>query len=146
MVRRDSRTADLFDVPRPAAPVPGGMDYRPLITAMVGQMLDAAARLGKDRFQVAAEVSRLVGREVSKYMLDAYSAPSREDYNAPAWLMAPLEVVSESWTYSRWLAEVRGGRLLIGRDALAAELGRIERQKDELARTAQAIKEQLRHG
>lgn len=146
MTRRDSRTADLFEVPRPVDPAPGGMEFRPLITAMVGQMLDAAARLGKDRFQVAAEVSRLVGREVSKYMLDAYSAPSREDYNAPAWLMPPLEAVSETWIYSRWLAEVRGGRLLVGRDALAAELGRIERQKDELARTERAIKEQLRHG
>ncbi len=146
MTRRDTRTPDLFEVPHPASAVPGAMDFRPLITAMVGQMLDAAARLGKDRFQVAAEVSRLVGREVSKYMLDAYTAPSREDYNAPAWLIAPLEVVSETWIYSRWLAEVRGGRLLIGRDALAAELGRIERQKDELHRAERAIKEQLRHG
>lgn len=144
MTRRDRVTVDLFEVPRPAAPVAGSMDYRPVITALVGQMLDAAARHAKDRYQVAAEVSRLAGKEVSKYMLDAYSAPSRDEYNIPAWLMPLLESVCETHDYSVWLAGVRGARLSVGADALAAELGRIDRQRDELASQARAIKGQLR--
>lgn len=144
MTRRDRVTVDLFEVPRPATPTPGSMDYRPVITALVGQMLDAAARNGKDRYAVAAEVSRMAGKEVSKYMLDAYSAPSRDEYNIPAWLMPLLEAVCETHEYSVWLAGVRGARLSIGRDALAAELGRIDRQRDELGAQAKAIKDQLR--
>lgn len=144
MTRRDRVTLDIFDVPRPASPTPGSMDYRPVITALVGQMLDDAARSGKDRYQVAAEASRLAGKEVSKYMLDAYSAPSRDEYNIPAWLMPVLESVCHSHAYGAWLAEVRGARLSIGADALAAQLGRIDQQRDELAAQARLLKDQLR--
>lgn len=146
MTRRDSHTADLFAVPRPASPLPGSQDYRPVIAGMVGQMLDLAARIGKDRYAVAAEVSRLAGKEVSKYMLDAYSANSRDDYNVPAWLMPLIEAVCECHIYSSWLAGVRGGQLSIGRDALAAELGRVTRERDELTERQRALKDQLRRG
>lgn len=145
MTRRDRQTGDLFfEVPRPAAPVPGSMDFRPVVTALVGQMLDHASKNGKDRWAVAADVSRLAGKEVSKNMLDAYSAPSREDYNVPAWLMPLLETACDSHLYTAWLADVRGARLSIGRDALAAELGRISRERDELTERQRALREQLR--
>lgn len=144
MTRRDRLTPDLFDVPRPAAPLPASMDYRPVVTGIVGQMLDAAHRLGKDRYAVAAEVSRLADKEVSKYMLDAYSAPSREEFNAPAWLMPLLEVACETYAYTAWLAGVRGAQLAIGRDALAAELGRVRQERDELAEREHQLRDRLR--
>lgn len=145
MTRRDRETADLFfEVPRPAAPVPGSMDFRAVVTSLVGQMLGDAARNGKDRWAVAADVSRLAGKEVSKYMLDQYSAPSRDDYNIPAWLMPLLETACDSHAFSAWLAEVRGARLSIGRDAVAAELGRIARERDELKQRETALRDQLR--
>ncbi|MEP7041891.1 MAG: hypothetical protein ABI843_02445 [Dokdonella sp.] len=144
MTRRVRENGDLFDVPRPAAQIPASMDYRPVLAGIVSQMLEQATTAGKDRYAVAAEMSRLAGKEISKYMLDAYSANSREEYNIPAWLMPLLEVACGSYLYSNWLAEVRGGRMMIGRDALAAELGRLERQKGELAREEKAIRERLR--
>lgn len=146
MTRRDLRTADLFEVPRPASPVPGSQDYRAVIAGLVGQMLDLASRAGKDRYAVAAEVSRLAGKEVSKYMLDAYTAASREEYNAPAWLVPLIEAVCDCHLYSSWLAEIRGGRLYIGRDSLVAELGRVERACEELADQRRALKDQLKRG
>jgi hypothetical protein len=144
MTRRDRVTVDLFEVPRPAAPIAASMDYRLVIAKMVHEMLDKAARAGKDRYAVAAEMSRLADKEISKYMLDAYSAPSRDEYNIPAWLMPLLEAACVSHLYSSWLAEIRGGCLMIGRDALAAELGRISSEKNELAERERAVKEQLR--
>lgn len=144
MTRRDRVTVDLFEVPRPAPERAGSMDYRPVVTALVGSMLDEAARAGKDRYQVAAEASRLAGKEISKYMLDAYSAPSRDEYNVPAWLMPVLETVCHSHAYGIWCAEIRGARLSIGRDAVSAELGRVERQRDELAAQAKALRDQLK--
>jgi len=39
---------------------------------------------------------------------------------------------------------VRGGRLYVGADALAAELGRIERQRDALHAQASTIKRRLK--
>lgn len=137
---------DLFEAPRPAAPLPGSMDFRAVVTSLVGEMLKHADRNGKDRWAIAADVSRLAGREISKYMLDAYTAPSRDDYNTPAWLMPLLEIACDSHLYSAWIAEIRGGRLFIGRDALAAELGRMQRERDEIDAHSRNLRDQLRRG
>ena len=146
MTRRTVRsigTGDLFEVPHTPAPVPGSMDYRAVVAHLLSQMI---AESGLDRFEVAARMSRLTGKDVSKYMLDGYTAESREEFNAPAYLIPVAELVCESHLYSNWLAGIRGGRLLVGRDALNAELGRIERQRDELGTQARQLKEQLRRG
>lgn len=130
MTRRDSVTLELFQVPQPAAPVEAGMDYRATVSRMVSDMLDGA---GMERAVVSAECSRLVGKEVSKYMLDAYSSPARADYNAPAYLMPALEAACATHAFSAWIADVRGGQLLIGAEALNAELGRLEQIKHATA-------------
>lgn len=125
----------------PAMPLDGSMDYRPVVCGLTAKMLK-----GHDRHDVAAACSRLTGKDVSKYMLDSYCAESKEDFNPPAWLMPVIEVTTESWDYSTWLASVRGARLMIGRDALAAELGRIQREKDRLNQAERALKDQMRRG
>lgn len=141
MSRRDHTTGDLFAVPVPAAPLPGSMDFRATLSHLTGEMLRAA---GKDRHGIAATCSRLTGKDVSKYMLDGYTAESREEFNLPLWLVPALETACSAHDLSTWLAGVRGGRLLIGREALAAELGRITRQKQDLADQERALKDQIR--
>ena len=141
MSRRDSATGDLFAVPQPAAPLPGSMDFRATLSHLVSEMFRAA---GKDRHTIAAMCSRLTGKDVSKYMLDGYTAESREEFNLPLWLVPALETACSAHDLTNWLAGVRGGRLLIGPEALAAELGRITRQKQELADQERALKEQMR--
>ncbi len=141
MSRRDASTGDLFAVPQPAAPVSGAMDYRTVMAHLLAEMLRESSR---DRYAVAAEASRLAGKELSKYMLDAYTAESRETFNAPAWAIPALETACGSHRITSWLAGVRGGRLLIGREALNAELGRLERQRDEAGQQIRALRDQLR--
>lgn len=130
MIRRvaDTQTPDLFEVPEPAAAVPAGLDYRAAIAHLVGELLRQA---DGDRHQVAAEMSRLTGKDVSKYMLDAYASEARDDFNVPLYLVPALETAVHSHVLTDWLVRTRGGRLLIGRDALNAELGRLERQHDQ---------------
>lgn len=142
---KDDRTLDLFDVPQPAAPLPGAMDYRSVVCGIVTQMLrDAMAREPEiDRHDIAARVSRLTGKEVSKYMLDAYTSEAREEFNAPAWLMPALAVACDSLLYANWIASVHGGRLSIGREVLTAELGKLERQKIELERLIKNLKSRV---
>lgn len=141
VTRRDTQTPDLFAVPQPAAPVPASMDYRATLAHLIADMLRES---GHDRYALAAMTSRLVGKEVSKYMLDAYTAESREEFNLPAYLIPALETACESHAISNWLAGVRGARLMVGRDAVTAEIGRIERQRDELTEQIRAIKARLR--
>jgi len=120
-------TGDLFAIPRPAAPIEGSMDYRPIVTREVREMLAEASAAGMDRWDIALRASKLAGRDVSKMMLDGYTADSREEFNVPLWLAPVLETACDSTRLSGWLAGVRGGRLLIGEDVLDAEVGRAER-------------------
>lgn len=141
MTRRDARTQDLFAVPQPAAPVPASMDYRAVVAHLTTELLHAS---GLDRYEIAARASRLAGKDVSKYMLDAYTAESRDGFNLPAWLVPVIESVCNDHRITAWIAEVGGGRLYLGADALAAELGRIEGQRDAMALQARALKDTLR--
>lgn len=132
MTRRsaDDKTLDLFHVPEPET-APAGMDYRAPVSGLVGRMLKAAEG---DRHEIAARASSLTGTSVTKCMLDAYASEARETFNLPFYLVPALEAACESLELSNWLAHVRGGRLLIGRDALAGELAKLERQRSQTSR------------
>jgi hypothetical protein len=131
--RRDSLSGDLFvDMPRPAPALPASMDFRPQLSHLVGDMLAAAhARDPElDRYGIAAVVSRLAGKEVSKAMLDGYTAESREAFNLPMWLVPALETACGSTALSEWLAAIRGGRLVLGPAAIDAEIGRLQGERE----------------
>lgn len=139
--RSDALTGDLFTIPRAAAPIPASMDYRATVTLLVGDMLADAHAAGLDRYEVAAKASRLAGRDVSKNMLDGYTAESREEFNCPLWLAPVLESVCNSTLLADWHASVRGGRLVIGADTLDAEIGRLERVREDAAGKIKQLKE-----
>jgi hypothetical protein len=134
---KDFKTLDLFAVPVPAAPIPGALDYRRAVCELVSTALGDTS---KDRYDVGAQMSRLAGREVSKNMLDAYSSPAREEFNLPCYLVPALEVACGTHAITAWLAEVRGGRLLIGKEALHAELGKMQAMSDELRKRMRDLK------
>lgn len=131
MRRRDSATADLFAMPCPAAAIPASMDYRKPVSHIVAAMFAEAAAAGLDRYEIAARASRLAGRDISKAMLDGYTAESREEFNLPLWLSAVLETVCSSTRLTEWLASVRGGRVFIGAATLDAEIGRLASERDQ---------------
>jgi hypothetical protein len=140
--RRDLHTGDLFAaIPRPAPAVPGGLDFRAHLSHLVSEMLAAAHTAGLDRYAVAATASRLAGREVSKPMLDGYTSEAREAFNLPLWLVPALETACENTVLSSWLAEVRGGRLVLGPAALDAEIGRLEAELDDGKKTLKSLRE-----
>lgn len=134
---RDTSTPDLFAVPRPASTRPGEMDYRAAIAHLTAGALKGATG---DRFDVSAAMSRLTGHEVSRYMLDAYTSEARDTFNLPFWLVPALEVTCETHALSNWLADVRGARLLVGRESLTAELGKLERIKAEASRKIRELR------
>jgi len=138
--RSDALTGDMFAVPRPAAQVPGSMDFRQPVTLIVGDMLKDAHAAGLDRFEVAARASRLAGRDVSKAMLDGYTAESREEFNCPLWLAPVLEIVCSSTRLAEWHGSVVGGQLLLGAATLDAEIGRLERERQLACEQIKALK------
>lgn len=141
MKRRDPLTLDLFEVPQPVAPLPASMDYRAQMSALIAAMLK---KTNKDRFEIAAVCSRLSGTEVSKYMLDAYASEARETFNIPLWLVPVLEEACESHDLTNWLVAVRGGRLYLGKEVLSAELGNLEKEREEIMRLIKEVKSRMR--
>ncbi|MCY1288840.1 hypothetical protein D9M68_744700 [compost metagenome] len=137
---KDDRTFDLFEVPQPILAVPGQGNYSIQISELVGEMLKST---DIDRYEVAARMSRLSGDDISKGMLDAWSSQARIDHNLPFYRAALLEEVCASHLLTNWLVSLRGGRVAYGRDALLAELGRLERQRDESARQARELKRRM---
>lgn len=121
---------DLFEIPQPVAPMPGSMDFRGTVSELISLMLAEAHRAGMDRHEVAARASRLSGKDVTKNMLDGYTAPGREEFNCPLWLSPVLEIVCESTSLAAWHAGVHGGRLSVGAETLDAEIGRLMRERE----------------
>lgn len=137
---RDALTLDLFDVPHAQAPTPGNLD---LDVDLRHALSDALKHSDLDRYQVAAEMSRLTGRDISKYMLDAYTAESRTDHNFPIRYAAAFEQATGSYCLTNLLAKARGCKVLVGDEALLAELGRVEQMEAELKQQKAALKRYL---
>lgn len=132
MTRRAAGAAsgDLFEIPQPAVSMPGSMDFRATVSELISNMLAEANRMGMDRHEVAARASRLSGKDVTKNMLDGYTAPAREEFNCPLWLAPVLEIVCCSTPLASWHASVHGGRVSVGAETLDAEIGRVLRERE----------------
>lgn len=138
---RDKLTLDLFQIPQPRPALAGNVDLDvPLREALNDGMRHAEG----DRHAIAAEMSRLTGRDISRYMLDAYTGESRADHNFPFRYAAAFEQATGSYCLTNLLAKARGCRVLVGEDALLAELGRIEREEQDLKTQKAALRKYLR--
>ena len=136
----DTRTPDLFSVPSAPREAPGALNVGIELRHVLSAVLKTTP---KSRFEVAARMSELLGVEVSKNQLDAWTAESREGWRFPLEYVLAFEVACESRALTEWLAERRGCRVLVGRDALFAELGRIEHHEAQLREQRRRLKRAL---
>ncbi|MDP2808677.1 MAG: hypothetical protein Q8O34_00845 [Rhodocyclaceae bacterium] len=133
----DTLTADLFEVPMPAASLPGALDYSLAVRRLLADAIKAS---DINANQIAARMTELIGHPISEHQLHAWTAPSREGWRFPLEYLPAFEAAAETHAITAWLANTRGGRLLVGREALNAELGRLERLRDEAGRKIKQLK------
>jgi len=126
---KDELTLDIFAVPEPVTPTPGSGNYAAQVSELVGIVLKDCP---VDRYEVAAQMSRYSGDDVSKHMLDAWSSPARSDHNIPFYRIPLLEEVCQSHVFTDWIVHLRGGRVAYGREALAAEYGKLSRIQERV--------------
>lgn len=134
---KDPYTLDIFEVPAPVVPTPGSGNYAAQVSELVGSVLKQSPA---DRYEVAAQMSRLSGDDVSKHMLDAWSSPARTDHNIPLYRVPLLEEVCHSHDFTDWLVHLRGGRVAYGREALDAQYGKLQRMRDKLQHDMRELK------
>ena len=116
---KDDLTLDIFEVPVPVVPMPGSGNYAAQVSELVGTVLKDCP---VDRYEVAAQMSRLSGDDVSKHMLDAWSSPARSDHNIPLYRIPLLEEVCQSHAFTDWLVHLRGGRVAYGRAGFGSRI------------------------
>lgn len=139
--RADTATGDLFEVPQAPAHGPGSLDYDAELRHLLS---DALKRTPLSRYEVAARMSELTGQSISKEMLDAWTAESKTPWRFPFQFAAAFEVACDTTCLQDLLARKRGCRVLVGREALLAEYGRIRQQQDELSARERALRQLLR--
>ncbi len=139
--QQDDRTLDLFaSIPRAIPAAPGALNFSVELRAVLSQALKTTPHT---RYQVAAQMSELLGLEVTKYQLDSWTAESRDAWRFPFEYAVAFEVACSSTCLQELLSRKRGSKVLIGEESLLAELGRIEQMEGELKRQKQAIKQYL---
>lgn len=133
----DPLTLDLFEVPMPRVPLPGALDVGLQLRHLISDLLKASP---KTRFEIAARMSELLGHEVSTHQLNAWTAESREGWRFPLEYLPAFEVAVETHQVTTWMADLRGCKVLVGKDAMDAEIGKLERLKEDAARRIKQLK------
>jgi len=121
---------DYFVVPTPADVRPGsiaGLDIE------LRQALSASLKAQPlSRYEVAAKMSEMLGDDISKNMLDAYTAESRDTHQISVVRLVAMILATRDYDLLALVAEKVGCRLLVGEEAIAAEMGFIDHEIDEL--------------
>ncbi|WP_035218577.1 hypothetical protein [Desulfatibacillum aliphaticivorans] len=86
------------------------------------------------RVQVAGEMSHLLGDvEISRYMLDTWTAESKEGHRFPAEYLPAFCRVTDNTEPLELLAEASGCFAMPGQDALRAQMQKIEEEIKRLS-------------
>lgn len=133
----DTLTMDLFEVPVPTAPLPGALNFSLTLRHLIS---DALKSNPLTRTDIAARMSELTGDSITKHQLDAWTAESREGWRFPLEYLPALEVACETTVLTAWIASIRGGKVLMGKEALDAEIGKLERLKEDAGRKIKQLK------
>ena len=137
MKRPDTLTGDLFMVPVEPERLPGALDYGLALRRLLAESIkDCPA----NAHAIASRMAELTGHPITEHQLHAWTAPSREGWRFPLEYLPAFEAATETVAITAWLAATRGGRFLVGREALNAELGRLERMRDDAGRKIKQLK------
>jgi len=92
------------------------------------------------RYQVAARMSELIGQDITKSMLDSWTAESKENHRFPAIFLPAFCEATGSSDPLKLLSSLVGVFMLPGPEALRAEIRRIE---EEIMKKQQEKKKRL---
>ena len=143
MPRRDTSTLDLFEVPAAPALIGGSLDYDRELCAV---LTEAIEKSGMTRYQIGARISELCNDDVTKSMLDAWTAASKQEWRFPFKFAAAFEVATNSTCLQELLGRKRGSRILVGEDTLLAEMGRLDLEEQRIKRRRTVLKSFLSRG
>lgn len=142
----DPRQPSFFEIPKPPVAGPESLNVEADLRASLARAIQECA---KGRPQIAAEMTVLLfgeaaeKGEVTVHMLNAWTAPSRDAWRFPlGFLPAFVRVTGATWLLD-WVAELCGCRVMVGDEALLAELGAIALVERHYGKRRRAIERAL---
>jgi len=133
----DVLTRDLFEVPVELSPTPGALDCGETVRRVLADLIKKAPH---SRPEIADRMSVLTGKKITDHSLDSWTADSREGWRFPLEYLPAFEVATETRELTSWMADLRGCRVLGGQDVLDAEIGKLERMKEDAGRRIRQLK------
>lgn len=133
-----------LDIPRPPAPGIASLNCTVQLKRALNQALKSSTH---SREAVAALMSDLLGMHITKAQLDAWTSESKTGHRFPFEYAAAFEAAcgGSCTDLQELFCSLRGSRVLVGREALYAELGRIaELEEETLKVRKQEIRQLLR--
>ncbi|TXG98594.1 MAG: hypothetical protein E6R08_04095 [Nevskiaceae bacterium] len=124
----------------------GSLDISHQVREALFDSLETAKRAGKDRFTVAADMSRLLGRAFGKNSLDRNTAQSADAWRFPLEALPALIQVTGDYRLLDLIAEACGCRMLRGENAWIAEVGALMAAQQEIKTRLAKYKEVLPSG
>lgn len=140
---RDQLTQDLFcpsELPEALETCPGGLDVSKDLRQVIG---DAIRLAPVTREEIAQEMSRLVAQTITVHHLNAWTAKSREQWRFPMEFGPAFDVATQSSSLVKWYSKVNGGTVLMGRDAIHGELGKLFMLKEEIRKREREFKKMM---
>lgn len=110
---------------------------------------DALKHTRLSRYEVAARMSEILGWEITKAQIDAWSAESKEQHRFPYVYVGAFCQATGDKTLTRYICELCGGFFIEGVEALELELGKIHEAKKDLSKKEKLIMDtlnQVNHG
>jgi hypothetical protein len=124
-----------------ASDLPGRLNTDQTIRELISQALKKSPL---NRYEVAAEMSRLLGREITKAMIDSWSAESKGRNRLPVAYLSAFTTATGDRELLRHVCDMSGGVYIENEDALRLELGRVEEEKKKLREKERFIKDYLK--
>lgn len=145
---QDQVTMDLFcmgNIPNSILPKPGALKIGLNLRRFLADTIKGSSL---SREQIVERMSELTGTRITLPMLNRWVAYSSEEWRFPLEYLPALEVALDNHIILEWMAELRGARLLVGREILEYELGKAALMKSELRQHEARIKRALgeKHG
>ena len=131
--------------PQPVAAFSPRLVAASTIAGQVARAVSVAlAECGQARDAVAEAMSRVLGRKISKPMLDAYASTARDDHAISVERFAALLRVTRDRRLLELLAEPMGWAVIERRDLALLELAAVEVHRNEMRRVADGLRRQVR--
>lgn len=135
-----------FEIPPEPGTGSSALDVSTTSRELLADVLAAVKARGRDRHAIAAEISRLTGRDITKNMLDRYCATA-EEWRFPLEALPAFVQATGDLRLLEFIAEACGCRVMRGEEALLAEIGALMMEeraaKSRLERIRRALPDRV---